>query len=98
MVRKRVQIRLAKRGRILDGGIEDVAYEWGERGTWIPLRYIHDATPASAMLWCPQCGCQGQLINHTIRDNGMVSPSLVCPFPKCSFHEWVTLVGWPAKQ
>jgi hypothetical protein len=33
---------------------------------------------------------------HTVADDGTVSPSLVCPFAPCTFHEFVKLEGWPA--
>jgi hypothetical protein len=37
---------------------------------------------------------------HTILDDGMVQPSVVCPIQGCGFHdfvkleEWVKLEGW----
>lgn len=31
---------------------------------------------------------------HSIAKDGTLSPSLVCPVPGCTFHEFVRLVGW----
>lgn len=30
---------------------------------------------------------------HNIADDGIVSPSVVCPYG-CEFHEFITLEGW----
>jgi hypothetical protein len=34
------------------------------------------------------------LSEHTINEEGVVVPSLVCPEDGCGWHEFVTLVGW----
>ena len=34
------------------------------------------------------------LSEHKIADDGTVSPSLVCPYDGCNFHEFVKLEGW----
>ena len=44
------------------------------------------------MLICPK-GHIGQL-DHTIAEDGTVSPSVVCPESGCGFHEYVRLEGW----
>jgi hypothetical protein len=31
---------------------------------------------------------------HSVAPDGTLSPSYVCTYPGCSFHEWVRLVGW----
>lgn len=47
-----------------------------------------------ATLWCPKCDNEVGLGNktHTITDDGMVSPSVICPH--CDFHEFIQLKGW----
>ena len=47
----------------------------------------------TALLCCP-CGHIASLSSHTIRSNGNVFPSVVCPEPGCGFHEAVYLDGW----
>lgn len=34
------------------------------------------------------------LDDHEIADDGMVTPSVICPETGCDFHEMVTLEGW----
>lgn len=48
----------------------------------------------TALMSCPVCAGVASLSNHTIDEAGKVSPSLVCPFRGCSFHDYVTLEGW----
>lgn len=48
-----------------------------------------------AELCCPDCGKVGSLgSNHVVASNGTVSPSDVCPFSPCTFHEMIFLDGW----
>lgn len=47
-----------------------------------------------AFVRCPECGELSSLRKHSVAPNGTVSPSYVCPFPPCTFHEWVRLEGW----
>jgi hypothetical protein len=47
----------------------------------------------SASVECPKCGNMYYL-DHTISDDGNVTPSLVCPFDNCDFHEFVVLEDW----
>ncbi len=44
---------------------------------------------------CPACG-KVSLIgrHHDVSSSGIVSPSYVCPFPPCAFHEFVRLDDW----
>lgn len=42
---------------------------------------------------CPGCGQVGGLDHHIAAD-GTISPSLVCPFEPCTFHEYGKLEGW----
>jgi hypothetical protein len=46
-----------------------------------------------ASMTCPE-GHGLTLRGHTIAENGEVSPSVVCPVPRCHFHEFVRLRGW----
>lgn len=48
----------------------------------------------SAWIACPTCGQLATLGDHTIADNGKVTPSLVCPYDGCDFHDYVELEGW----
>jgi hypothetical protein len=43
-------------------------------------------------LRCPVCHCCPTVDNHSIADDGRVSPSVVCPL--CTFHEYIVLDGW----
>lgn len=44
---------------------------------------------------CPDCG-EGAFLDHTVADDGTVTPSLVCSVTGCKFHEFVKLDGWKA--
>jgi hypothetical protein len=43
---------------------------------------------------CCGNGHIASLADHAIGFGGYVTPSLVCPEPGCSWHEWVHLDGW----
>ena len=58
--------------------------------TWMLLR---TGNRWSAMAICPN-GHEGALDNHTIADDGVVTPSVVCPEKKCGFHDYIQLAGW----
>ena len=48
-----------------------------------------------AELVCPGCGkCALVGSNHTVAQGGIVMPSDVCPFPPCTFHEFIVLDDW----
>jgi hypothetical protein len=48
-----------------------------------------------AELCCHACGKVALLgSNHTVSADGVVSPSDVCPFPPCTFHQFITLDDW----
>lgn len=48
-----------------------------------------------AELCCPGCGRVAMVgSNHTVATGGMVSPSDVCPFPPCTFHQFIQLADW----
>ena len=61
-------------------------------GTWKGLR-LEDGG-RSASFTCPICGQTGVLVDHEIKDDGSVHPSVVCPTEGCSFHEYIQLEGW----
>lgn len=59
-------------------------------GWWIVARHY-------VLMRCPQdhvFTLSTPVDGHTIHAAGDVSPSVVCPYKGCSFHEAVRLVGW----
>jgi len=58
--------------------------------TW---NWIDMGGKRSATLVCPN-GHWGNLHDHTIADDGTVSPSVTCAEEGCDFHECIRLVGW----
>lgn len=64
-----------------------------QKGTWIGGRRSGDNRP-TALISCPNCGQFMSLSQHTIAENGEVTPSLVCPHYGCDFHEHITLENW----
>lgn len=56
-------------------------------GEWIKL------SDGNAMIACPKCGGEAPL-DHSVAADGTISPSLVCPYTPCDFHEWGRLEGW----
>lgn len=60
-----------------------------EPGTWVPLG------ENNAMVTCRDNREHvATLSGHEIDEDGVVTPSLVCPYDGCKFHEWVKLEGW----
>jgi hypothetical protein len=57
---------------------------------WRPVK--HDDIP-TAMLQCSN-GHRALLSTHQIAADGTVTPSAVCPYEGCNFHEWIRLAGW----
>ena len=53
-------------------------------------------TDKGALVCCPGCGKIGSLAEHTIDPDGTVTPSLVCPFAHCDFHDMAKLADWQA--
>lgn len=58
------------------------------KGTWRPVR-----GGVSARLTCPSCGLDAEL-DHEIRPDGTVFPSVQCPGQDCGFHDNVRLADW----
>lgn len=52
-----------------------------------------DPSRPSAWLRCFY-GHEGVLTDHTIAEDGTVSPSVECMEPGCPWHETVRLAGW----
>lgn len=48
----------------------------------------------TALVSCPGCGRIASLSKHAIGEDGTVSPSLVCPYDDCDFHDYVRLHNW----
>lgn len=74
-----------------------------ERGTyrriveyWINYELTHPGVgPHWAELCCPGCSRVALLgSNHIVAADGAVTPSDVCPFPPCTFHQNIHLDGW----
>jgi hypothetical protein len=74
-----------------------------DRGTYRRVREYWDewfgprskTNPYWAELCCPGCGNVGMLgHNHTVAAGGVVHPSDVCPYPPCTFHDFVVLDDW----
>jgi hypothetical protein len=47
-----------------------------------------------AVVYCPKCDRPLSLLKHRIAEDGTVSPSVVCSWEGCNFHEHIKLVGW----
>ncbi len=64
----------------------------------IPLtwRKLFDGEIISASIVCSE-GHYGIITHHTIKDDGGVSPSVVCPEEGCKFHAFIKLEGWEPK-
>jgi hypothetical protein len=65
---------------------------WDKKGTWKGLR--SESGKRTANLCCPKCGQNATLHDHEIASDGTVRPSVVCPYPGCTFHERIKLIGW----
>lgn len=57
-----------------------------------------DTSKPYVSIRCPTCGQSATLRHpnggHTIAADGTVTPSVVCPYPPCTWHEWVRLGDW----
>ncbi len=73
-----------------------------EQGTWYPEgKRGEEHQLFSICIACPKCGKSAALWiernykkvgqNHSIAEDGTVSPSVVCPYAPCDFHEFVRL-------
>lgn len=64
-----------------------------EAGTWRGVR-IGDEKQHNANVCCPGCGNYYGMAAHKIADDGTVSPSVVCDYAGCAFHDFIKLDGW----
>lgn len=65
--------------------------ELSEKGTWRP-------SSGKAISSCPGCGYLGGLHKHDIAPDGTVTPSMVCPWAPCTFHDMGRLEGWRPRE
>lgn len=67
--------------------------------TWKPVRRSHLDPRASAEPWTAAAVCANDhacvYSEHAVAPDGTVTPSVVCPYDNCGFHEMVKLEGWP---
>jgi len=63
---------------------------------WSPFVY-NKTNKRTAAMTCPKCGHAFHLGNHTISKDGVVSPSVVCPW-KCGYHTMVKLDRWEPEE
>jgi hypothetical protein len=61
--------------------------ELSEKGTWRP-------SSDKAIIACASCGNFGGLGKHEISPEGRITPSIVCPWSPCTFHDYGILEGW----
>lgn len=61
---------------------------YGDPGTWC-MGVLDERRVV--FLTCPDCHSTGPLLEHSIGDDGAVTPSVVCD---CGFHEHVRLKRW----
>lgn len=49
-----------------------------------------------ATMVCPDCGKEFSIGTqvHAVNEFGVVSPSMICPFAPCAFHDFIRLRGW----
>lgn len=66
-----------------------------QSNTYLPNTWKGLQTPdgKSASVTCSN-GHTATLTDHEIAADGTVTPSLVCPYDGCDFHEMVVLEGW----
>jgi len=57
-----------------------------------PGDYTIDGRPVCAVVVCPN-GHQAAL-RHRVGEDGVVTPSVVCPISGCDWHVWARLEGW----
>lgn len=59
--------------------------------TW--AKHVYQSGHVEVITRCAN-GHIGSLGNHTIADDGTVTPSVVCQKPGCNYHEFIQLEGW----
>ncbi len=61
--------------------------------TWRNYRYQNKILECSPVIVCPN-GHYLSIHKHTISEEGIVIPSVVCPINDCSFHEFIKLENY----
>jgi hypothetical protein len=67
----------------------------GTEGLWRGAKRDGKRT---AIISCPKCRRAASLSEHDIDAAGKVTPSLVCPYGDCDFHDYVELEGWARRE
>lgn len=67
-----------------------------EAGPWWRPLAADEPRERKAWVKCPK-GHLAHLMDHSIRSDGVVLPSMVCPGYGCGFHEQVRLSNWRPK-
>ena len=85
---KAMMIHLTKTGRPFDGRALDPL-------TWDDWQWGSDPPIHTALVTCAN-GHTGTVAPHVhkIATDGLLTPSWVCPFEGCSWHEFAQLDGW----
>lgn len=65
------------------------------KGTWTRATKKEGKT---AIVNCPDCSNMLSLSKHEIRKDGLVAPSLVCPYSDYNFHEYIILENWEINE
>lgn len=99
-----VAVEYVREGLCLESWVE----EGEENMSVVTIKRDHDGTQPPNSWWIntlsdgriqvlTRCanGHIGSLDDHTIADDGTVSPSVVCQKPGCNFHEFIRLDEWP---
>jgi len=63
------------------------------QGAW-DVHFFTNKQKPILIFRCPSCQRQGALNEHKVDKHGNVTPSVVCPYEDCNFHEWIRLDGW----
>lgn len=61
------------------------------RGMWWPAPTL---TGRTALITCPKCGVNGNLLEHTILADGTVAEGLACVEDDCDWESPAILAGW----
>jgi len=62
-------------------------------GAW-DIHFFSSKNSPLVILRCPRCQRVSCLHEHTIKEDGKVFPSVVCPREDCDFHDMVQLKDW----
>lgn len=65
-----------------------------EQGVWFLSQEPVFDKKHKAIVTCPICNQSLSLQRHTIRESGIVFPSVVCVRTECKFNKYIELEGW----